>query len=102
MKTLDSIVHESESPPLAKDKKKYVQQVLGSFLYYARAIDMTILHALSAVASEQTNPTERTLKRVQQLLHYMHTNPTAVSSFRSPDMILNVHSDASYMSAGKV
>ena len=97
----DSIVHEIDSPLLDTRKKKYVQQVLGSFLYYARAIDMTILHALSAIASEQANPTERTLKRVQQLLHYMHSNPTAVIRFRASNMILNVHSDASYMSAGK-
>jgi hypothetical protein len=100
-KNSDSIVHEIDSPLLDTRKKKYVQQVLGSFLYYARAIDMTILHALSAIASEQANPTERTLKRVQQLLHYMHSNPTAVIRFRASNMILNVHSDASYMSAGK-
>ena len=31
----------------------------------------------------------------------MHTNSTAVIYFRSSDMILNVHSDASYVSAGK-
>ena len=31
----------------------------------------------------------------------MHTTPTAVIHFRASNMILNVHSDASYMSAGK-
>ena len=40
------------------------------------------------------------MKRVQQLLDYMHTNPNAVIRFRSSDMILNVHSDASYLSEG--
>ena len=40
------------------------------------------------------------MKRVQQLLEYLNTNPNAVIRFRSSEMILNVHSDASYLSAG--
>ena len=99
-KNSDNIIHEEESPPLNDKNKKSVQQVLGSFLYYARAIDLTILHALSAIASEQSKPTERTMKRVQQLLDYLNTNPNAVIRFRSSNMILNAHSDASYLSAG--
>ena len=100
-KDSDKIAYEKPSDPLDDTDKKYVQRVLGSFLYYTRAIDLTILHALSAIASEQAKPTEKTLKRVHQLLDYMHTNPNAVIQFRASDMILNVHSDASYLSAGK-
>ena len=37
------ILHKKASPFLLKEEKKYVQQVVGSFLSYARAIDMTIL-----------------------------------------------------------
>ena len=58
-KNSDSIVHEIEAPLLDTQKKKYVQQILGSFLYYAHTIGVIILHALSAIASEQVNPTER-------------------------------------------
>ena len=36
---------------------KVVQQVIGGLLYYARAVDLTILPALSAIASEQTKAT---------------------------------------------
>ena len=93
--------YEPESPPATKKEKKYIQQVLGSFLYYARAIDMTILHALSAIASEQAIPTKRTLERVHQLLDYMATHPNAIVRFYTSDMILNLHSDASYLSAGQ-
>ena len=54
-----------EEPPLAIEKeKKYIQQVMGSFLYYAGASDLTILQALSAIASEQVKPTKHTLARV--------------------------------------
>ena len=62
---------------------------------------MTILLALSDIASDQANPTETTMKRVCQLLDYMATHPEAKIRFRVSDMILNVHSDASYLSAAK-
>ena len=89
-----------ESSALSADGKKILQQVVGSFLYYARAVDMTILHTLNSIASEQANPTERTMERVKQLLDYMHTHLGAIIRYRASDMILNVHSDASYLSAG--
>ena len=95
------ITHEKESPTLPEKDKKIIQQVLGSFLYYARAIDMTILHALNQIASEQAKPTERTMTRVHQLLDYMASNPNAVIRFWASNMILNVHSDASYLSANR-
>ena len=91
-----------DNPPAPKEEKKYIQQVVESFLYYARAIDLTILHALSSIAAEQANPTERTMERVRQFLDYMHTHPDAIICFRSSDMILNVHSDASYLTATRV
>ena len=58
-KKSDKIIHEPDSPFLDKKDKKFIQQVVGSFLYYARAVDMTILTALNAIASEQAAPTER-------------------------------------------
>jgi len=90
-----------DSPSLDKAGKKRIQGVIGSFLYYARAVDPTILMALSAIAADQANPTERTQKRVTQFLDYMATHPDARIRFRASDMVLNVHSDASYLSAPK-
>ena len=90
---------EDTSKLLDNDEKKFVQKVVGSFLFYARAVDMTILLALNAIAGAQAAPTKNTLKRVHQLLNYMATNPDAVIRYRASDMILNVHSDASYLSA---
>ena len=44
---------------LDKDGNRSVQQFTGTFLYYARAVDSTILVALSALASEQASPKQR-------------------------------------------
>jgi hypothetical protein len=89
------------SPLLDAAGKRRIQQIVGSFLYYARAVDPTILMALSAIAAQQSAPTEETLARVNQFLDYMWTHPDAKIRYRASDMILNVHSDASYLSAPK-
>ncbi len=57
--------------------------------------------ALSEISSQQAAPTENTMKRVNQFLDYMWTCPDAVIRYRASDMILNVHSDASYLSTPK-
>ena len=79
-----------------------MQQVLGSFLYYARAIDLTNQQALNALAKEQSKPTEKTLEQIWQFLDYMATNLNEIICFYASDMILNVHSDASYQIASKM
>jgi hypothetical protein len=89
------------SPLLDAAGKRRMQQIVGSFLYYARAVDPTILMALSAIAAQQSAPTEETLACVNQFLDYMWTHPDAKIRYRASDMILNVHSDASYLSAPK-
>ena len=90
-----------DSTLLDADGKKYIQQVVGSFLYYARAVDPTILMALSDIATQQNKPTENTRKRVQHLLDYMATHPMAKIRYKASNMVLNIHSDASYLSAPK-
>ena len=68
-KESNEITEEPESPRESNEKKKYIQQVVGSFQYYARAVGLTIQQtlALSAIAEEQSNPTERTLERVKNI-----------------------------------
>eukprot|EP00804_Cyclotella_cryptica_P013964 CCRYP_002495-RA/>CCRYP_002495-RA protein AED:0.17 eAED:0.08 QI:0/0/0/1/1/1/3/0/1003 len=89
---------EDDSPLLTKQNIKHIQQIVGSFLYYARATDPTIPHALSELATQQSNATEQTLKRCHHFLDYMATHPDARIRYHASDMILNVHSDASYLS----
>ena len=89
------------SPLVSPDEKKRVQQIVCAILYYARAIDSTVLPALSTIASEQTSATKNTIKNLNQLLDYLHTHPKAKIKFSASDMILNVHSDASYLSVSK-
>ena len=75
-----------------------MQQVIGTCLYYPRAVDCTILPAISSIASTPANATEETEQRVKQLLDYLATLPNAKVRFYASNMVLNVHSDASYLS----
>jgi hypothetical protein len=73
------------------------KKIVGSILYYARAVDMTVLIALSSIAVEQMKATERTLAQSTQLLDYLSGHVDAKVQFHASDMILNIHSDASYL-----
>ena len=47
---------------LDQKNQKQPQKIVGKLLYYAKAIDPTILTALISLAEVQTNPTEETAK----------------------------------------
>ena len=67
-------------------------------MYYACAVDITTLVALSSIAAEQTKATVTTEEKIQQLLDYLSTHREATIRYVASDMILNINSDASYLS----
>ena len=75
-----------------------VQQVVGTFLYYARAIDNTMLVALNSIAGDQSTATANTTKAVNHLLDYAATHPEASVRYHASGMRLHIDSDASYLS----
>jgi hypothetical protein len=83
-------------PPTLERKTKHVQVVAGTLLYYARAVNTTILTALSLIATKQANPTQETMKRVKQLLDYCATQEDAIITYNASKMILAIHSNAGY------
>ena len=62
---------------LSDKETNLVQQVCGTFLYYAISIDNTILPALSDISSKQYKATTNTAKQVDKLLNYLVSNPQA-------------------------
>jgi hypothetical protein len=83
---------------LPKSAITCIQQVIGTFLFYARAVDTTMLFALSTLVSDQASVTTKTKAAIQQFLDYCAMHPNATVRFVARDMILRVHSDASYLS----
>ena len=89
------------SPPLSKDDIKRLQQIIGTLLYYARAVDSTMLVTLSDLSSAQAHGTESTNLAASQLLDYCATHSEASIRYCASEMALQIHSDASYLSVPK-
>ena len=89
---------EDNTKLLDKNGIKEIQQIVGAILYYAWAIYCTIGVALRSIASERTKATAKTKQKARFLLDYLYTHPNAKIKFYAPDMVLNVHSEASYLS----
>jgi hypothetical protein len=87
-----------ETPPLTAQQCLTIQKVTGSVLHYARSVDPTVLMPLNDVATEQTKATEKMQAATNQMLDYLATRPDATIRYHASDMILNIHSDASYLS----
>ena len=76
---------EDDSPPLDAKGINEIQQIVGSSLYYGRAIDNTILPAITSLSSEQSKATERTRARESPAylfvsLHLVHSADVYVLS----------------------
>jgi hypothetical protein len=86
------------SAPLTPEAIKRVQDIVGTLLYYGRAVDSTLLTALSSIAARQSNGTQAIAEACDQLLDYVTTHPNAGICYKACVMILAVHTNASYLS----
>jgi hypothetical protein len=89
---------ENNSPALSTKNVTKLQQLTGTLLYYSRAVDPTLIMPINVLASEQTKATPDTADKVIKLLNYCTTHPEAKIRYHASDMILYIHSDASYLS----
>jgi hypothetical protein len=86
---------------LSDEATTRIQKIVGTLLYYARAVDCTLQVALGTIAAQQARATQATATAVTHLLDYCATHPDAALRFTASDMILKIHSDASYLSEAK-
>jgi hypothetical protein len=92
-------VNEATPIPALSDKDvNKLQQLTSTLLYYARAVDSTLIIPINVLASEQSNATEVTAEKVIKLLNYCNTHPETKIHYHASDMILHIHSDTSYLS----
>jgi len=89
------------SPLLPTTEIKNIQSINGSFLYYARALDSTMLVGLNEISRQQAKPTQTTKKKCQQLMDYAATYPDVFVRYYASDMVLHVDSDAAYLVSPK-
>jgi hypothetical protein len=85
--------------PLTLKEIKCIQDIVGILLYYARAVDPTLLATLSAIfAACQSKGTRAVANACHQLLDYITTHPNAGIWYKVCNMVLSVHTDVSYLS----
>jgi len=84
----------NSSANLDKSQTKQLQQIIGVFLYYGRALDLTMLVALRSLMAAQSEGTQATIEACAHLLNYTATHPDAILRYQASKMILNIHSDA--------
>ena len=88
-------VNTDESAALTPDEIKYKQRAVGKFLFYARAIDNTMLHSLNDIAISKH--TQNSMEAVRHFLDYAASNPNAKIKYRASDMVIQSDSDAAYL-----
>jgi hypothetical protein len=57
------------SPTISDKHVNKLQQLTGTLLDYARAVDPTLIMTINILASEQSNATEETANKVIKLLN---------------------------------
>jgi hypothetical protein len=87
-----------DTSPATPEAKTRLQEIVGVFLFYARAIDCTMLTTVNKLASKQANPTEDVVAAAHRLMQYAARFPNASVEIRPSNMQLMCHSDASYLS----
>lgn len=85
------------SLPLDKASVKCIQGIVSSLLYYAQAVDNKLLATLSTISSKQAKATEKMAESVMQLLDYVATYPSDGITYRTSNIVLAAHSDASFL-----
>jgi hypothetical protein len=73
-----------ETTPLTATQCLTIQKVTASVLYYARAVDPTVLKPLNDIATEQNKATEKTQAPANQMFDYLSTHPTPQSDITPP------------------
>ena len=74
------------TPPMDKEDRKKLEQVVGYFLYYERAIDPTMAHKLNVLATAITKGTKETMKNMEHFLDYCVKHPDAKIRYHTSDM----------------
>jgi hypothetical protein len=95
--TIQYIKDNNATKLLSKEEKKYIQQVLGTFLYYGQVVDLTMLTALSSLTSTQAKPTKETMENIKLFLDYAASHQDAILTYQASGMVLIVHSNASIL-----
>ena len=86
------------STSIPEELKHRIQQIIGTFLYYSCDVYFTMLPSLNTLSEQQPSQTKNTEAAITHFLDYAATNPSVIVQYKARDVILQIDSDASYLS----
>jgi hypothetical protein len=89
---------EDTSEPLSPADVTTLQEIVGSMLYYARAVDPTMLTITNTIASQMAVPTQAVKAQAVRLLQYAAAYPNNAIVYKKSKMHVILQVDASYLS----
>ena len=78
----------SSSPKLNTKNTNHVQSINGTFLYYTRTINPTLLPALNEISTSKSAPTQDILNKCKQVLNSAAMYPLKTIQYHASNMIL--------------
>ena len=66
-----------KTPFLQTDEITKLHQIIGDVLYYARAVDVTLMATLNELASTKSQGPQATMQATKKLMNYCHTHSDA-------------------------
>ncbi len=85
------------SPYASPAEQKHLQSVIGTLLYYSRAVDPTMCTAIHELGSIQSAPTQNDMVKLDRLLQYAASHQNNGIRYYASSMVYNILSDASYL-----
>ena len=82
---------------LPEQEIKTIKSIVGSFLYYGRAVDYIMLPVLNNILYSQLKLTEFTKEEYQQIIDYAATYMIVYIRYYASDIVLQVNSNAAYL-----
>jgi hypothetical protein len=89
------------STPVSPAEKTWIQQVVGSLLFHARALDLSVLTAVCRLSSHQSTPTQHDLASAHRLINYVSSHRNPHKTIHRSSMALWACTDASFLSRPK-
>jgi hypothetical protein len=69
------VENKTTSPALSNKDANKLQQLTGTLIYYARALDPTLMMPINVLASEQSKAKAVTADKFIKLINYCNTHP---------------------------
>jgi hypothetical protein len=95
------VLPDNPYPPLSDAQKLELQEIIGVFLFYARAVDPLMITAVNKLGCVQAVATTQILEAVDRFMSYASRFPDTKLRICASDMKLYGHGDASYLSEPK-